>query len=88
MTVVRFTPADVRALDRALLTMEAERAAAEKWGIANIEAEEAQKTLVELRDRMLAEQAEVAGVVMFPRVPPVDMVSVKRLERLASRDAS
>ena len=41
MTVVRFTPDHVRALDRALLTMEAERAAAEKWRIVDPVNEEA-----------------------------------------------
>ena len=88
MTAVRFTVDDVRALDRALTTMEAERAAAEKWQLVDLEAEEATEQLVDLRDRMLAEQALTAGVAMFPRVRPVDMLGVKRLERFARRNAS
>ena len=85
MTVVRFTPDHVRALDRALLTMEAERAAAEKWRIVDPVNEEAMETLADLRDRMLAEQALLAGI---PAVPAVDMTAVTRLEEWSRRNAS
>jgi hypothetical protein len=85
VTVVRFTPDHVRALDRALLTMEAERAAAEKWRIVDPVNEEAMETLADLRDRMLAEQALLAGI---PAVPAVDMAAVTRLEEWSRRNAS
>jgi len=85
VTVVRFTPDHVRALDRALLTMEAERAAAEKWRIVDPVNEEAMETLADLRDRMLAEQALLAGI---PAVPAVDMTAVTRLEEWSRRNAS
>ena len=89
MTAVRFSPDDVRALDRALLVMEADRAAAEKWRIVNPDAEEAQEQLEDLRDRMLAEQALVAGVTVLPRHGEgVDLGAVARLERFARRNAS
>jgi hypothetical protein len=85
VTVVRFTPDHVRALDRALLTMEAERAAAEKWRIVDPVNEEAMETLADLRARMLAEQALLAGI---PAVPAVDMTAVTRLEEWSRRNAS
>ncbi len=88
MTVVRFTPEHVRALDRALLTMEAERAAAEKWGVVSIELEDMMEAVTDLRDRMLAEQALAAGVVMFPTVERVDLAAVTRLEEYGRRNAS
>lgn len=61
MATVKFEAEHLRSVDRALAALNAERETAERWGIHSVELTLAINDLEELRDRMVAERAEVRG---------------------------